>query len=525
MLDLKSIQTVAPCVIKKHSFSFGIVTAKRTFLAKASSQDEMDDWVRAINGARRRLSEREEEERNKRSASGSAPMAVPARERPEAIDTHTGTYSSVFSNTTGAESYTASPIASMGYFTPHAPSAPTPQIGISPLTSPVALPPTTPMDKTNSLTSQVALMGMNKSSSSSSGPRMPRSISGTMARREASASSVGSSDQHPSLGSFGLQQAVSSDEDEPYFSDPTSASQSQITSPNPLSVQPQAVDPNKVILSAYLMKRSKGRGRKVWRKRWFYLTSQGLTYTKSHMVSYLQGALLFTANMQDSRPIRYVPLSAVLDALEFDPDGSGTDVSDSDIDDRSESGATPKPTRQFSMRGKDAPSSAKRPDKPGGSIDEHLFRIVTAKRTFVLCAPSEEDEIKWLAAFRALLNRQRDWSGDGAPLSPTMELPPRLSLPPIQGVPTIMQQPPTPASLPGGDEVPPTPSVGTSAGPPILERPIQTSGQGGNREPSSVSMGQRGRSATYIAKGAVADVVRRYHPEQQQKDVPPLPGQ
>jgi hypothetical protein len=44
------------------------------------------------------------------------------------------------------------------------------------------------------------------------------------------------------------------------------------------------VDPKKIILSAYLMKRSKGRGRKVWRKRWFYLTSQGLTYTKSHMV-------------------------------------------------------------------------------------------------------------------------------------------------------------------------------------------------------------------------------------------------
>jgi hypothetical protein len=48
-----------------------------------------------------------------------------------------------------------------------------------------------------------------------------------------------------------------------------------------------AVDPKKIILSAYLMKRSKGRGRKVWKKRWFFLTSQGLTYTKSHMVSQL----------------------------------------------------------------------------------------------------------------------------------------------------------------------------------------------------------------------------------------------
>lgn len=285
VLDLKSIQSVAPCVIKKHSFSFGIVTAKRTFLAKASSQDEMDDWVRAINGARRRLSEREEEERNKRSgsASASAPVAVPARERPEAIDTtHQGTYTSVLSSTTG--SFVASPTTAGGYFASHSPytAAPT---GTSPLSTPAILSPVN-LDATNSLTGQMAKMSMNMSSSSSSGPRQSRSVSGNVARREASASSVGSSDQyHQNLGSFGMQQAVSSDEDEPYFPDPTTALQSQVSSPNPLTIQPSPVDPNKVILSAYLMKRSKGRGRKVWRKRWFYLTSQGLTYTKSHMVS------------------------------------------------------------------------------------------------------------------------------------------------------------------------------------------------------------------------------------------------
>lgn len=40
----------------------------------------------------------------------------------------------------------------------------------------------------------------------------------------------------------------------------------------------------------------------------------------------------------------------------------------------------------------------------------HTFKIVTTKRTLLLCAPSEEDEIKWLGAIRALIARR---SGSG----------------------------------------------------------------------------------------------------------------
>lgn len=42
--------------------------------------------------------------------------------------------------------------------------------------------------------------------------------------------------------------------------------------------------------------------------------------------------------------------------------------------------------------------------------DAHTFKIVTTKRTLLLCAPSEEDEIKWLGAVRALIARR---SGSG----------------------------------------------------------------------------------------------------------------
>lgn len=42
-----------------------------------------------------------------------------------------------------------------------------------------------------------------------------------------------------------------------------------------------AADPNRIILSGYLMKQGK---RKTWRKRWFVLTSGMLMYSRSHMV-------------------------------------------------------------------------------------------------------------------------------------------------------------------------------------------------------------------------------------------------
>jgi hypothetical protein len=80
---------------------------------------------------------------------------------------------------------------------------------------------------------------------------------------------------------------VSSDEDEPYLSDPSAAwadfgqPEAAIRSPVPVPV----ADPKQVILAMYLMKKSRKTTRQVWRKRWFYLTTAGITYTKSHIVS------------------------------------------------------------------------------------------------------------------------------------------------------------------------------------------------------------------------------------------------
>jgi pleckstrin homology domain-containing family A member 1/2 len=55
---------------------------------------------------------------------------------------------------------------------------------------------------------------------------------------------------------------------------------------------------------------------------------------------------------------------------------------------------------------------------------DHTFKIVTTKRTLLLCAPSEEDEIKWLGAIRALLARRSGASASiVATVAPALESP------------------------------------------------------------------------------------------------------
>ena len=55
-----------------------------------------------------------------------------------------------------------------------------------------------------------------------------------------------------------------------------------------------------------------------------------------------------------------------------------------------------------------SPSSEPLDDGQG----KHTFKIVLTKKSLLLCAPSEEDEIKWLGAIQALIAR-RSGGGDG----------------------------------------------------------------------------------------------------------------
>ncbi|EMD33988.1 hypothetical protein CERSUDRAFT_117508 [Gelatoporia subvermispora B] len=133
-----------------------------------------------------------------------------------------------------------------------------------------------------------------------------------------------------------------------------------------------AKDPSKAVLSGYLVKC--GSRRHNWHKRWFVLSGEKLVYSRSHM---------------DTKPHRQIPLAQILDALEYDI-----------------------PAHSRSAQAGGPPAAAAPPAAAPAGADEHAhtFKIVTTKRTLLLCAPSEEEEIRWLSAVRALLARR---SGQG----------------------------------------------------------------------------------------------------------------
>ncbi|KAJ3810975.1 pleckstrin-like protein [Lentinula aff. lateritia] len=149
---------------------------------------------------------------------------------------------------------------------------------------------------------------------------------------------------------------------------------------SPSKSQPSASskDPSKVVLTGYLMKC--GSKRRNWRKRWFVMSGEKLIYSASHM---------------DTKPHRQFPFSDILDALEYDV---------------------------VSNRLHYPPSVSSPPNLEGGGSEgpstAHTFKIITTKRTLLLCAPTEEDEIKWLGAVRALIAR-RSLSGDTAKAPPS----------------------------------------------------------------------------------------------------------
>ncbi|KAJ9124169.1 hypothetical protein QFC22_000966 [Naganishia vaughanmartiniae] len=354
------------------------------------------------------------------------------------------------------------------------------------------------------------------------------------------------------------------------------ASPSMYTAPA-MPVRPVQTDPHKVILSGYLMKL--GNKRKTWRKRWFVLTSGELVYTKSHM---------------DSKVHRTIPLSCMLDALAFDALPAPDSADDSSSDDgNGDSFAGPtSPSNRSTPKGRANSNSSRTNRRFAGppyaagpntsglraqQQERHTFQVITPKRTFKLCAPTEEEEIKWLAALRALINRERGAMSPGTsigpfgvtgssshsnmspytqgsrqPLSPpavgiTRPSPQSISIaiPPVVSGTTSaassmtanphnqdMVSPTSPGLQPSGLTTMPlrTPVSGTASiehsyfPPQVQESDAQqqqsASASASTAKPSGPSLpplvthqSHRNRSATQTAKAAVAEVVRRFHTE------------
>ncbi|KAF8589456.1 PH-domain-containing protein [Ramaria rubella] len=173
------------------------------------------------------------------------------------------------------------------------------------------------------------------------------------------------------------QAVTSSDEDEPPSNFSSSPGAARTLSPAKGLGAPIANDPTKVILSGYLMKCGK---RKSWRKRWFVLTGEKLVYCGNHM---------------DNKHQRQIPLAQVLDAMEYKmPSHRNGPAVQTPL---------PSPPIHTALDELSDPHSA--------HADNHTFKIVTTKRSILLCAPSEEEEIRWLSAVRALIARRSSHVG------------------------------------------------------------------------------------------------------------------
>lgn len=192
-----------------------------------------------------------------------------------------------------------------------------------------------------------------------------------------------------------MQNVTSSDSDEP---SPTAAHSASAAGSKAAALAQAAQDPTKPVLSGYLMKCSQKR--RNWRKRWFTLTGEKLVYTASHMVRDAVGApstveMLTGLPRQDTRPHRVIQLTQIVDALEVDVPFPGVKH-------------TPHSPPPASMPS--GPSVHGLPQEDGeGSV--HTFKVITPKRTLLLCAPSEEEEINWLSAIRALIARRSGLPG------------------------------------------------------------------------------------------------------------------
>ncbi|GAA6058342.1 hypothetical protein JCM3770_001979 [Rhodotorula araucariae] len=508
LIPLTEIHAVAPIELKKHLHAFGIVTPRRTYYVKADSPDSVTSWCRLIERAKAEYAARATvasvdtptaaspaqtprqlsfsggpRPEPLTSASASSAIAIPGSSPPSSVAYGApASYASTSASSFGAGASGPGAGRGGGGFPAAPPNSlvtPAPAFGAPAGTT--LLPERELNLGLDARLSQLDLAppplappasAPPPSQARPAPPRRPSARSETLApvpelapphpavgigRGRSASSATGLS---VSPGGAALSAMSSSEEDETF--DPAAGAPLPSPGAPPLAPpaaaatgagagavpqQVQAPDPNKVILAGYLMKQGK---RKNWRKRWFVLQSGMLMYSRSHM---------------DHKHTRQIPLSSILDAIEA-PSAS----------------TLPSPASPSAP-----PVLSTLPPTP-----DNTFKIITPSRTFLVCAPSEEDEIKWLAALQCLVARRTH------ALTTTAASPLPSSPSPSA---SAAAPPPHPVRRPSQ-------SVGAAHPPPIAARP-----------PSG-----RQRSVTDAARQAVRDVERRFHPAAAAAAAPPAPA-
>lgn len=471
LIPVNEIHTCGPVELKKHQFTFGIVTPRRTYYVKATSDGEVMSWCQAVDQAKEELgqgttvtsidtprgsgshSRADGPELNTAQSTSYAPVAIPI---PSSSTQSTTRYeplsptSTAFSvSPTGGFSLPtghalASSATSDGTGTSNTTTGPGPRVPPNSFAAPSGLQQAASSNslELNSIDAGLARLGTqqhraNSFSSAFSESGRPSSVSQRQPSVDRTTSGLLASSSDDEGDEFDFEPELVARTQAVNFNDRPAPerrpSQHQGPASPPVAGRSGFGDPDKVILSGYLMKQGK---RKNWRKRWFVLFSGRLTYARSHM---------------DTKVHRQVPLTRILDALEYDngeAEGHG-----------------------------------------------HCFKIITPQRTYLLCAPSEEEEVKWLASLAVLIQRKRGEAslsssgggGGGGAL---------------------------PARSPSTERRPSQPPLSPSAGTALLAASPFGVGAGGVVVGSPPSLGGHGRqrSLTDSAKFAVREVERRFNP-------------
>ncbi|GAA5991047.1 hypothetical protein JCM11641_006601 [Rhodosporidiobolus odoratus] len=499
LIPITDVHSVSPVSLKKHPYAFGIVTPRRTYYIEAPSLAEVHVWCHLIDRAKNDYragatmtsidtptsANADDDDLASGAQTMQAPTPIAGSPKmtpragsydPSSSFTAEGSSSMPIPSPSlaslgrpilGADGYVTSSSGGLSAaFAPSSYASTTSSHGpSSPLSNPITIAPS-PEYEVQSLDAGVSQLSLGLGLGAAPG--------GKSAIPQRSSSGRSDSLAVPGVAMGAMSSGIaSSSEDEDGFDvsssgyDYSQADEGQglygspgsYLPPPAMAAPPQPIaeaDPNKVILSGYLMKQGK---RKNWRKRWFVLQSGMLMYSRSHM---------------DTKFHRQIPLTSILDALEFSP------------------GSTAKSRNPLS------PSSPTQPThhSASGAGPEHCFKVITPKRTYLCCAPSEEDEIKWLAALQCLVARRTQAAAMGASLSTPLS--PPIPAPAAQQPGRSFSNPVAVASAP-----PPAPSANAAK---------RTPSQSQSSPPGSRPLHGRQRSVTDAARQAVREVERRFHP-------------
>ncbi|OAQ30639.1 PH-domain-containing protein [Linnemannia elongata AG-77] len=400
IIDIRDIHKAAEIVVKNKTGVFVIVTPRRTFTVQADSAAEMEQWVNAINQAK--IQHEFASGSDMDSYSGSTPQldhpssapqsgsAIAAGKRPELVKQGSGTLlpprqttlslsdpgfvnsgenptragrnmspptSSLLSRnepklsglSLGIMSQSLGQLPSSASSGPHHPSGPT--VGSNRILQQQQSPHRT-ADGLSLITSGANAIRIGGSPVS---PPRDEGLQTDLAPNSLSSNfSFNTSPKTPTSPEYGSggeqfghgEHNVSSEEEEDIGDDPTVLEAGRVAAaanaPGSGLVTGEQLD-SKVVRQGYLLKL--GNTYKTWRKKWFVLRGDKLTYYK---------------NTKEYQPLGIIPLSSIIDALQTDP------VS---------------------------------------KHKQYCLRIVTAKRSFVCCAPDEDTLLLWLDAIHVECER------------------------------------------------------------------------------------------------------------------------